>query len=201
MREFDPDALAIRLEAVSDLNCAMFAWSCTCRIEPYFRSYAERTGDVPPDLIANVLDDVAHGWTAGGPDEDGLRGHFEVLERLIPDEEPHMYERGQMIFEDAIICAYYTIQSALESNREPAIWVGIRTYDISDRYVVNSRNLDTNSQAEMEILIGDSVVQRELERQDRDLKCLERSLSNSEKEDFIASRRRETMVDGSEIPM
>jgi hypothetical protein len=78
--------------------------------------------------------------------------------------------------DDALSSVAYTIQSAVEAKSQPAAWAARRAYEAADQAAIVLLGIKPGSPLAEAKIASHSIVQTELDRQDRDLRRLRTGL-------------------------
>ena len=171
MRKFDSKNMKSSLSAFKPKQRTLFAALCTQRQLPVYRAYEtveERRNRVPEDAFDFVIKRLAEIGSV-----DDTAGWLQRLVALA-----HQLDGGTEWKEyaaDVLVSVYSTVRSLDESDPMLALAAARAGYRIVDAYVLgrlheNATELTTvvTSADEYKVL-GDPLVQRELERQTTDL--------------------------------
>jgi hypothetical protein len=172
MIKYDETALVSALRELNIRSAMAFAVCCADRL------CRELVGKEKYSIISDLLrrsSEEVRSYVRGG---DG--SHFPNLQELIaevmPNEETDPSFEGA-VAEDACAAMVYTMLCALEADfAQCAAWTARRAYETADRYVGRLVNETHYTPAVEEFILNHEIVQRELCRQQRDLKiCAENS--------------------------
>jgi uncharacterized protein YjaG (DUF416 family) len=171
MIKFDKNTVIARLSHVSSPSRALFSLCCATRQivswEEYARHFCpENIGDFRDfsEIIWNVLASnvVPINWTST----------LEEVMALFPDEEnqsSHLHAYAQ----DALSSLAYTIRCLIDGNAQEAAWGANSAYETADQAAIRQLDIQPGGAAAEYQILTHLFVQRELERQERDLQTLE----------------------------
>jgi uncharacterized protein YjaG (DUF416 family) len=104
-------------------------------------------------------------------------GTLETIMDLFQGEEgesSHLYAYA----EDALASLAYTIRCLIEGSEKEAAWGARRAYEAVDQAAIRQLRIQPSGAAAEQKIVSHPYVQRELERQERDLKILEQCSFN-----------------------
>lgn len=170
--DFDEVALQERLGTLNFERQMTFVASCAERAAPTCIAYFESNRiDADANLIWEV---VATSWRAALDPEERLKDRSvadELWRQASIDGEWHQPITSYV--PDCASAIYFAadfqISGSLKSASESARWL----YNALDALAVNRRGIRSGTAADFEAITGDRVIQRELMKQERDLRALE----------------------------
>lgn len=184
---FDATARESELAALPRVHQQIFAASCACRLLPQYERFAQesRSGDWP--LLRRL---AARVWRhlAGDPmSAEELGSAIEACMAAIPPEDEAAKHASGPYAEDAAASLAYTIRSVATDSPKEALWASQRVYDSVD--VFAGRELEGHDDGDVSRL-KHAATQRELKRQERDLKELAQSLGGDARATAVAFKNR-----------
>jgi uncharacterized protein YjaG (DUF416 family) len=166
---FDEQALRGQLERLPPRLRAVFAAAAAERLLPaYVRHGTEQDRATLAALLDNLWTDLE---TASMSDEQ-IQHAIDTCLRLIPDEDSEEWSEGSAAAEDAAAALCYAFRTRQSGDPQEAAWAARRLYEALDNFVINREQIDDNSPGMEARVLGDPLVQSELERQRRDLEEL-----------------------------
>ncbi len=165
---FDEQLLVTQLGELSwDLRL-LFAVSCAERLFPAYIRYQQVAKRGDAGTLRTILDGL---W------DDLLRGDFsrsvaQDLDKcmaLIPQEESRAWCTEEPWAEDAAACIAYSLRARQTGDPQEVAWAARRVYEAVDDYVLNATGQEFQLPAEEKRVLAHPVIQKELERQRRDL--------------------------------
>ena len=168
---FDRDRLFARLEKLPPGARVAFALACTTRLGEAWRLYIDRKSVVGGELFDQQLDRL---WSnlLHGLHLPGLAATQKALEALAP-AEPATWDPYPIYAADALSALVYTFEALQSENAMFAAWAGQVAFDACDQVAVRQLKLQRGQGSNEDLILAQPVVQRELERQERDLRLLE----------------------------
>lgn len=172
MRSFDEAVLVQRLGAIPKLRRVAFAAACAERLLPAYATYVSRSGWGDAARLRFMLDELWSISERGANTASNLQSTIDDCMALIPGEDrgPWMHERAYA--EDASSALAYALSCCQTGDSQEAAWAARRAYEAVDQFVVRQHNLGTEARRDEKRVLSYPTIQRELERQDRDLERL-----------------------------
>ncbi len=197
MRSFDESMLVQRLGAVSTLRRVAFATACAERLLPAYANYAARSGWGDAAKLRFMLDELWRICERGANASCDFQSAIEVCMALIPGEDRGPWMPEQAYAEDAASALAYALSFCQTGDSQEAAWAARRAYEAVDQFVVRQHNLDTEMRRDEKRVLSYPTLQRELERQERDLDCLSRVIEDEA--DLIRQIRNRAKSDASNV--
>jgi uncharacterized protein YjaG (DUF416 family) len=170
LKIFDEVSLKMNLEMLDRWGRVAFAAACSERLFPL---YVEFSRTAPAKLVdvktySSALDHVWNCLALKDSKENITKALLTKCEKLLPSEED-AWEHGCPYSEDAAASIVFCLRLLLYGDSQEAFWTARRLYEVVDHFVVNSLGCDLCG-PEDELLVRESpIVQKELDRQFRDL--------------------------------
>jgi hypothetical protein len=162
---FDEDRLKNELSLMSADRIAAFAVSCSERI-------CHDARDVAGPEPARLLDKVCNAlWAKLGSEIQPLVDFEQDLLDIMPDEEDDPTFDAAVV-EDACAALIYAIRSFDDDAPQNAAWAARRVYETTDRFAASMIGGTEYTDLVEQVIRNHPVVQRELERQNRDVEIL-----------------------------
>jgi hypothetical protein len=171
---FDDSRLEKRLGDLSDDSRRLFALTCAERLFPLYRAFNERSGRGDPDPLRKTLDQLWNSLLRGEPWAD--QSFLEQCDSLIPGEDVRQDQWTGLDApaENAVIALVRACLCSLEGDPQNAYRAAVQGYEAADYIAQSGMKKFYIYTPDILRRIADSpVVQRELERQERDLAELE----------------------------
>jgi uncharacterized protein YjaG (DUF416 family) len=108
-------------------------------------------------------------------DQAEWKSKLDIVMSLIPDESEQWTLKHALV-EDALSSLAYTIRCLLSGDSQEAVWAFRRGYEACDQAAIRILKSDLSNGKSEDFILAHYFVQRELERQNRDVKLL---LANS----------------------
>jgi uncharacterized protein YjaG (DUF416 family) len=171
MIKFEEKILVARLARVSSSSRAMFSLCCATRQTTAWEEYAKHFCPDDEGAFKEVVECI---WNALGSNVVPLNwtSTLEEVMDLFPGEQSessnlHAYA------EDALASLAYTIRCLIEGSEQEAAWGARRAYETADQAAIRKLGIHPQGAAAEQQILTHLFVQRELERQERDIQTLE----------------------------
>lgn len=172
MIKFEEKVLVARLARVSSSSRAMFSLCCATRQTAAWEKYARHFCPDEESAFREVIEGI---WNALGSNVVPFNwtSTLKQVMDLFPGEQSessnlHAYA------EDALASLAYTIRCLIEGSEQEAAWGARRAYETADQAAIRQLGIHPQGAAAEHQILMHLFVQRELERQERDLQILER---------------------------
>lgn len=177
MPKFDEENLCARLAGITPESRTVFAASCATRVKPAYVAFHANTQCGDPAALSSaqefIWSAIDRGKFARGETEKWL----EAVMALVPPEDESWTELHKFA-DDAAAATAYALRTMLRDNPEEAAkeaaWAARRVFEAVSSYIVDAKQIDVTKRGFEELIDGDSLMQLELERQDRDVEELQR---------------------------
>jgi uncharacterized protein YjaG (DUF416 family) len=171
MIKFEEKVLIARLSRVLAQSRVMFSLCCATRQLAAWEEYAGRFCPDNEDTFRNVVEKI---WDALASNVVPLNcaPMLQEVEALFPAEQ-NEWSAAHGYAEEAVASLAYTISCLIDGSEQKATWGARRAYTAADQAAIRQLGIQPGGAAEKKILMY-PFVQRELERQERDLQILER---------------------------
>lgn len=182
--EFDEADLRARLSSIPAKSAAIFAYLCAARLVRTTEELANT-----PYLVKNIIAEaniaLRRALVEGGRLPDSLEER--LLDSSPTEEEDPSFEGAAL--EDAAAALVYTARSIVSSAAENAAFAARRAYETADRYASRSINEGEYSDLAESVILSNPVVQRELERQQRDYQFVSDGMQEVEVAKLVESEK------------
>src|SRR5258708_22370452 len=173
MRSFDEARLRVLLsELPQDLRSA-FSAACAQRLAPAYNKYWKVSGSHADDKVTAALealwDDLRGVKPLGDEELDSLS---ETVLQLVPDED-EASNAGTPYAEDAAAAVAFALRVRRTGAIQDAVWAARRVYEVLDNYVIRAAG---EQDIDEEKALSHPLIQRELERQERDISLLQSAI-------------------------
>jgi uncharacterized protein YjaG (DUF416 family) len=172
MIKYDEKANIARLSHLHPSSRATFSLCCATRQTTTWEEYARQFR--PNDVIAfRKTAETIWNTLASNALPLNWKPTLDEVMGLFPGEESeasplHTYA------EDALASLAYVIRCLIAGSEQEAAWSARRAYEMADQAAIRQLGLQPGGSAAEKQILMHSTVQRELERQERDLQILER---------------------------
>lgn len=157
--------------ALAPRSRAAFALLAAFRILPCYRRFALKTALEAPEQL-EIVAELVWDHLLVRVNEKQLEAASSAAEELVPSEDEFWEPETQPFAEDAAAAVAYAAKCLASGGAQEAAWAGRRVYETIDFFVTH-RPSSTDSQASNTTLaISHPLVQKELERQQQDLRDL-----------------------------
>jgi uncharacterized protein YjaG (DUF416 family) len=167
MKTFDESGLRASLGRLDARRLAIFSAACAQRLLPAYQRYRKAVRDENSDDVTNSLDalwaDLCGEASLSDADLDNL---IDRVQRLVPDED-QAHAASEPYAEDAAATVAYALATRRSGKVDEATWAAQRVYDAIDNYVI--RTWFQGKMFSETAVVEHPLIQRELERQARDL--------------------------------
>jgi len=173
---FDEASLLKQLTHLPAVSRLVLALCCTTRQSGAYEHFAERFA---PETQSYVKGIIVQLWDMVVGDEFDKTDWEVVLEKvmeLLPEEQ-EQWEPFLVYAEHAISSLAYTIRCLLKSEAQEAVWAARRAYEAADQAAIRDLGVQTGSADSEARILAHPIVQRELQRQERDLRLLQSTSS------------------------
>lgn len=156
-----------RLTALSRQKVSAFAASCAERLLPTYIRYSEKAclGAKQSQVYRDALDMIWRCVTGEDVDRQSIDEIEQICLSAIPSEDD-AWQVGEPYAEDAGAAVVFAIRTWRFCDPQEAVWAAQRILDAIDNYA--GQNYPPNQHHS-----PDTLTERELARQDRDLRQLE----------------------------
>lgn len=171
MLSFDEQGLRNALSKEPPQRQLAFALAICGRLIPYYVEYcrlANLSPDPRPQQYLTYLWRIALGMESAEP-RHLLEAKESNLLAIMPGEDDPWNERHPQA-EDAMAALAYSIRNLMVGNPQDAVFAARRCYESADQFAIHDLNCDFSDPESERKLLMHEVVQRELARQDRDLR-------------------------------
>ena len=175
-RRFDEASLVKQLSRLPADSSLAFALCCATRQLAACNKYAEHFVTESLDFVRVINEQLWATVTGNASAKIDWRAMLEQVMEFLPEQQDH-WEPFHVYADHAISSLAYSIRCLLNADAQEAAWSARRAYEAADQAAI--RDLDARvglSGTEARIL-AHPIVQRELQRQERDLQLLESAMS------------------------
>jgi uncharacterized protein YjaG (DUF416 family) len=168
-RRFDEQQLRAHLTALSRHSRVAFSAACAQRLLPVYESYRVQSNATGANEAAAMLERV-WGDLAGSPlSPEDLQILIDRGMAIIPHEDADEWLPGQAAAEDAAAALAYALRCRQNGEAQEAAWAARRVYEALDYFVIERDDIDTNLPGAEDRVLDDPLIQKELDRQQRDI--------------------------------
>ena len=173
MRTFDESQLIVSLKRLPAQLRVAFAAACAERLMPAYRLFSTPDERFVSNEVEHSLEQV---WADPRPAKNAaeLERQIEAVTALIPQEDsvqgPWTQEATNA--QNAGMAVIYALRAKLTGEAQEAAWAARVAYEALDNFVINKDRIDTNKPGEEPRVLLHSLVQAELNRQERDVREL-----------------------------
>jgi uncharacterized protein YjaG (DUF416 family) len=194
MLTFQEKALKQGLDRLPPRSRVAFAASCAQRLASVYHRYAAQSGQADRgDLFDDALAYVwTHLWTT--PNKPTIDRLLADVMALIPDEDAPGWTPMTPCAEDATSALAYCLRCLQSGDAQEATWAAGRVYEALDHFVTSRDDISPSEPGGEARILGDSVIQTELERQARDIAEL-RSVGDSQSRTLFDNLRQRSVVE------
>jgi hypothetical protein len=178
MNNFNETELVRRLHKLTPLGRFAFALCCAIRQLNVFQQYSQSVFSNPGDWLREI---AATLWDQLGSeklDADGRKEHLDKVMASLPEEQ-NEWAPLHAYADDALSSFAYAIQCSLDQSPQEAAWAARRAYEAADQAAIRSLGISFDEPNAESRILSHPIVQRELDRQQRDLLLLESGQSPS----------------------
>ncbi len=169
MMKFDEKKLILNLEMLSPRKRLAFSVAAASRIINNYGFYSKKVNLVDSTAI-NTMESLWAAVLDNSIEHKKWESILSILLNLIPEENTN-WTIWHALIDDAISSLAYAIRCMLTSSSQEAAWAARRAYEAADQVVCRLTDLELAHDREVKIL-SHPLIQRELERQTRDLNVL-----------------------------
>jgi hypothetical protein len=170
MASFDEADLKGRLGALPGLARVEFAAACAARMIRPWKDALQKLGLADSARLPEAVESLRR-YVRGGPASDWSSLAGELVSE-IPDED-EMTTTSHAVIDDALAATAYALRTAATFDPQEATWAARRLYDATDSFAQRSLSFREYTPEIERALLQNPHVQRELQRQARDLEELE----------------------------
>ena len=171
MYTFDENELVDILKRLTpSARVAFAAAAATRQIESLghmFPDLRNESADSPPNVLACLWEDL----NVASPNVDLWSLRLEAVMNAIPEENDD-WTITDALLDDGLSSLAYAIRSMIAGDAQEAVWAARRSYEATDQVVIRMLDVQPGSPAIERTIVEHEVVQRELSRQNQDLRLL-----------------------------
>ena len=186
-QHFNPDDLRSKIDRLSHRGRIAFLLSCAERLTPNYAAFSKHHGWGDVDALQQALD---LGWrylSGQKVDADEVHCCLTRCETATPDTEDFESEYVSSGL-DAAVCCVFVLELLLQDDLQKVVEGASLARDTVDMYIRELEPLDPQDPALEEKIFRHPLMQRELQRQRKDVELLtEIELTGDDIEDL--SRR------------
>ncbi len=171
MLKFQEQALREELGQLPAKLRVAFAVGCAQRLVSVYRVFAAKTEQPDGAKLESALEYVWTHLLLCQNKETTERVLAEVM-ALIPNEDAPGWTPLTAYAEDAVSAVAYSLRCLLSSDPQDAAWAARRVYEALDQFVISRDDITLGDPGAEDHIVGDPIVQAELERQRRDISDL-----------------------------
>jgi uncharacterized protein YjaG (DUF416 family) len=169
---------------------AAFAAACASRLVPSYEESLPQLRSSNRNLLEETLAQV---WAfAIGRTQPNLASAARQLIQLIPSEEEYV-SLAAAIADDTLAAAAYAAMSVNSSDEKNAVWAARRAYEATIRLAEEREVSDTYTPEMSERLSSNEFVQKELWRQNRDLRDV--TATNVQSSDLVIKMKARSEIE------
>jgi hypothetical protein len=171
LRKFDEASLVKRIAGLPSLSMGLFSLCCATRQVKAYEHFAER---FVPEYMGTASTIVNRLWNAASNksfEQINLDSALNEAMDLLPDEQDQ-WAPFHVYADHAIASLVYAIRCLRDSNPQEAAWSARRALDSADQGAIRDLDIQTGTSEFEAMILAHPFVQRELERQERDLDLL-----------------------------
>ncbi|MEX0677019.1 MAG: DUF416 family protein [Pirellulales bacterium] len=169
MLKFQEQVLKHDLDRLPPRSRVAFAASCAQRLADVYHRFLANSGRNDRSAACDAALDYAWTHILTSPEVATTDRLLAEVMALIPDQDAPGWTPLTAYAEDALSALAYCLQCLQSADAQEAAWAARRVYEALDYFVTSRDNISPSEPgAEMRVL-GDSVIQAELERQARDI--------------------------------
>lgn len=174
MRKFDEKALTRALDRLSPPSRMAFAASCAQRMVRVYHRYLAQADQY--DRAADCDRALEYAWThILVPAQGAIVKQLSTdVVALIPDQDAPGWTTLTAYGDDALSALAYCLRCVETGDSQDACWAARRIYEAVDCFATNRLGTSPNDSGFENRVLGDSLVQSELERQAQDIDELAR---------------------------
>jgi len=174
---FNEDSIVSRLSRLPPFARITFALCCATRQFEAYEQFVKNVTSSSPSYARTVIDQLWKMVAGDFPAEvDWDKALDEVMD-LLPEEQDQ-WAPFHVYADHAISSLIYTIRCVLDSSAQEAAWSARRAYEAADQAAIRDLGVQTGITDSEVKIHAHFLVQRELQRQERDLQSLETGSSN-----------------------
>jgi hypothetical protein len=188
----DEGATTQRLLGLEPALMAFFPFLAALRILPTYARFHVRTGSGDPAKVQLLAERFWQDVSGNPLTAAELADAIEQATLLVPSEDDGWDEESQPYAEDAVAALAYAFRARLSRAAQEAAWGARRVYEAADHFAGIATEALGGDAADEGAVLRHPIVQRELERQARDLAELERLGSIAAPESLLRMYHRST---------
>ena len=191
---FQEPVLREQLERLPPCSRVIFAASCAQRLAHAFYAFARQNRQ--DDLLKLFDNALNYAWmhVFGTPESETINQLITDVMESIPDEDAPGWTLLSPYADDALSAVVYCLRCLQSGHAQEAAWAARRVYEALDHFVRYKENV-SSSDPEVEMRISsNTVIQKELQRQARDITDLH-SAGHSLPQEFIDKLRRRSVAE------
>ena len=169
MFQYDEQANLRRLSALEPPLRVAFALLCAGRVLPTYSSFHEATGRGDPAELQRLWERAWRDLTDSAMTTAEVAEATAKAEELVPSEDDGYDEDTQPYAEDAASALAYALRARANGDPREAAWAGQCLYEAADHFAGRGIAGQPATPTYESEAVAHPVVQRELERQHRDL--------------------------------
>jgi uncharacterized protein YjaG (DUF416 family) len=171
MLEFDEEATVRSLRALPAGGALAFAVAAAARQLAGYEKYARSIGEENPRRAAEIVDRLWKLVAARDFDRGEWRAKLDDVMSQIPSEDDTAGDDAAFA-DDALSSLAYAIRCLLSLDAQESAWSARRAYEAADRAAIRRLGIELDVPGVEATIRSHAIVQRELERQQRDLVLL-----------------------------
>ena len=197
-RRFDEASLVKQLSRMPADSKLAFALCCATRQLDACKQFAERFAPESQGSISAIIEQLWNRVTSDRSAKTDWDAVLEEVMELLPEEQDH-WAPFHVYADHAISSLAYTIRCLLKPDAQEAGWSARRAYEAADQAAIRDLDVQTGTADTEAKILAHPIVQRELQRQERDLQLLESDSSKQALNALKASAFSEALLSLEEM--
>ncbi|MGF1526863.1 MAG: DUF416 family protein [Candidatus Competibacterales bacterium] len=171
---------------------------CTTRQLEACEQFAERFAPESKGSAKAVIDQLWEAVVGNSSEKTNWEAVQKEVMELLPEEQDQ-WAPFHVYADHAIASLAYTIRCLLKPDAQEAAWSARRAYEAADQAAIRDLDVQTGAADSEARILAHPIVQRELQRQQRDLRLLQSSPLEQSLNALKASAFSEPMLSLSEM--
>jgi len=163
-------SLVKQLSTVGKQSMLAFATACATRQSDNFLKFA--TPHFQWDVLTNILTELWAAILGNATDDPKIwKRHIDTIDNFLPSDD-HVWTVADAIVDDAISSTAYALRCFISGEAQEAAWSARRSYESADQIAIKLLNAEPGQKGFEKLVSQHEIVQRELQRQNRDMQLL-----------------------------
>jgi hypothetical protein len=176
MRIYDEGSIISQLKRLNHFTRSVFSLSCAVRAYPPYQRFISSEGIDREDHVGEALQDAWKYLQNIDGNTEQLKAH---VNRLDSEIEKNSVDGDDALADEALYSSVFALSAIINDSVQDAAMAARHGYDAVDSGVSSPLELSVLTAENLKEILANPVVQRELDRQIRDLTELLTSIGES----------------------